>query len=240
MTDRDKDPGIPGDAALHAEVERLQLENAELQIAVASLRNMINTDRLTGLASETALLDEFDRRIGSGARTAVIFWDAENFKEVNERGGYAAGNSALRRIAHQLRVAHRLEDVTHHRIGGDELVTLVSGDSLTEDVVEDIIQRGKDSVSDNFYVRSYNERLAALGATEKYLGIRAKYFICPSGEPTSFDDVLTRVGLKDKYAHLYDPTSRDIWEASSFVLDTEIRSEQAALEAAHPNRRSVD
>jgi diguanylate cyclase (GGDEF)-like protein/PAS domain S-box-containing protein len=92
-------------------------------------------DLLTGLPNRAlflTLLDEATARLGRGrgrARQrslAVLFFDLDRFKVVNDSLGHAAGDQLLVQIAHRLRGVIRPGDVLA-RLGGDEFTVMVHG-----------------------------------------------------------------------------------------------------------------
>ncbi|MEP7016521.1 MAG: GGDEF domain-containing protein [Actinomycetota bacterium] len=91
-------------------------------------------DPLTG-AVNRAGLGEILLRVAAraprvGATMAVAFCDLDDFKDVNDRYGHAAGDEVLRAVTERVTHATRAEDVVA-RLGGDEFaVVLVSVDGL--------------------------------------------------------------------------------------------------------------
>ena len=84
-------------------------------------------DPLTGLANRTLLRDRLEHALARSERergaTAVLFVDLDNFKQVNDAHGHAAGDAALVELGRRLQTAVRPGD-TIARIGGDEFVAL--------------------------------------------------------------------------------------------------------------------
>ncbi len=87
-------------------------------------------DPLTNLPNRALLLEhvshELIRRRDDTDRIAVLFLDIDNFKEVNDRLGHAAGDELLRGVARCLRESIREGD-TVARFGGDEFAILATG-----------------------------------------------------------------------------------------------------------------
>lgn len=92
-------------------------------------------DPLTGLANRALFLDRLQATVERQRRLheifALMFLDLDDFKDVNDRLGHAAGDALLVEVGHRLRAAVRPMD-TVGRLGGDEFVILldsVSGGS---------------------------------------------------------------------------------------------------------------
>jgi diguanylate cyclase (GGDEF)-like protein len=89
-----------------------------------------STDSLSGLANRSAFHTRLsstlagpDRRAGG---QAVLFVDLDDFKDVNDSLGHAAGDDLLRIVADRLREAVRPSDLVA-RLGGDEFALLLDG-----------------------------------------------------------------------------------------------------------------
>lgn len=95
---------------------------------VEQINQQATTDQLTGVLNRHGLRDlaahEFAiaRRTGRPVTVAVL--DLDDFKVVNDRGGHAAGDRALRQLADSWREHLRAGDVLA-RTGGDEFVLLL-------------------------------------------------------------------------------------------------------------------
>jgi len=85
-------------------------------------------DPLTGLANRTLLRDRLEHALARSQReednaTGVLFVDLDNFKQVNDAFGHAAGDAVLVELGRRLRTAVRPAD-TVARLGGDEFVVV--------------------------------------------------------------------------------------------------------------------
>jgi diguanylate cyclase (GGDEF)-like protein/PAS domain S-box-containing protein len=84
-------------------------------------------DPLTGLANRSALLERLAAALARSERlpttVAVLFFDLDRFKPVNDRLGHAAGDALLVAVARRLGATVRDTDLVS-RFGGDEFVVL--------------------------------------------------------------------------------------------------------------------
>lgn len=83
-----------------------------------------NTDSLTGVLNRRALFDRFGTSKQPNG-TAVLMFDLDHFKQVNDRFGHAQGDRVLQRFADILRQELRQGDVAS-RIGGEEFCVVLS------------------------------------------------------------------------------------------------------------------
>ena len=81
-------------------------------------------DDLTGLANRRALLRDLKERLSDHRTTAVLVFDLDRFKVMNDFLGHANGDRLLTTIADRIRTSIRGNDFAA-RLGGDEFVILV-------------------------------------------------------------------------------------------------------------------
>ena len=85
-------------------------------------------DELTGLPNRTAWNEELCRAVDrvqrSGAPLVVMFLDLDDFKQINDAHGHAAGDHVLKEFARALRETLRTSDLVA-RLAGDEFVVLL-------------------------------------------------------------------------------------------------------------------
>jgi diguanylate cyclase (GGDEF)-like protein len=101
-------------------------------------------DALTGLLNRRGLEGRF-----SGVEpfvSTVLFIDLDDFKVINDRGGHAAGDDALKIMARILRSAVRADDIVA-RVGGDEFVVVLCNCRISA-LVAAIIDRISAAVAD--------------------------------------------------------------------------------------------
>ncbi len=97
---------------------------------IADLERVASTDGLTGLANRSTFEEVAGRLIErtriDGTSVALVMFDIDHFKALNDRDGHAAGDAALTGFAALLARASRPTDLVA-RIGGEEFVAVMPG-----------------------------------------------------------------------------------------------------------------
>jgi diguanylate cyclase (GGDEF)-like protein len=113
----------------------LALRNAWL---LEEVREMADTDGLTGLDNRRSFELALDREVGRALRTGeqltLVLLDIDHFKDLNDRHGHQVGDRVLRATGAALRAASREFD-TAARYGGEEFVVLLPGCSSDQALV---------------------------------------------------------------------------------------------------------
>jgi diguanylate cyclase (GGDEF)-like protein len=111
---------------------------------VQELKNLSQTDTLTGLPNRRAFNERLDHILAQHARqqlpAAFILMDVDYFKKYNDTYGHPAGDEALQHIAKCLRTSLRRELDLPARLGGEEFGVLLQGVTVEQawDVAEQI------------------------------------------------------------------------------------------------------
>jgi diguanylate cyclase (GGDEF)-like protein len=187
--------------AARSEAERLESE----------LRHSATHDALTGLANRALLLDRLDqytaRNLRFNYQFALLFFDLDGFKSVNDRDGHEAGDAVLRAVG--TRLAHLAQGAgMAARLGGDEFVVVLDGcrdrDQLglfaarcIEEIVRPVPYDGKDLVT----------------------GISIGIALPQTGR--SADDVL---GAADRAMYVAKQRGKGCWEFAADANDDRIAS----------------
>jgi len=112
-------------------------ERLNRQLMVQAMR-----DELTGLYNRRAFEEIAYRELSGATRTgeafAVLMFDVDNFKQVNDKFGHHAGDLLLKLVAKTLRECLRDEDYLC-RWGGDEFYALLPRASATQ--AEQVVKR---------------------------------------------------------------------------------------------------
>lgn len=87
-------------------------------------------DVLTGLANRSYFRDQLRKAIAMAARGyyhfALLYFDLDEFKRINDTLGHDAGDELLKEVARRL-IARLREEDTIARLGGDEFAVILSG-----------------------------------------------------------------------------------------------------------------
>ncbi|MGH8354592.1 MAG: ABC transporter substrate-binding protein [Pseudomonas sp.] len=120
---------------LRQEVRRRQAAEQELLGSNVKLEQLANTDRLTGLWNrlkfEEVALNEIKRAERYGSALALVFFDIDRFKWINDRHGHEVGDSVLKGVAQLVR-NHLRDSDSLCRWGGEESVILMPHATLEQ------------------------------------------------------------------------------------------------------------
>ncbi len=109
-------------------------------------------DPLTDLPNRSLFIDRVSqalaRRTRTGETVSVVFFDVDNFKDINDTLGHAAGDTLLTQVARRVAGVLRDHD-TLARLGGDEFaVCLESPDGIS--VAEAFVRRAQEVLKPTF------------------------------------------------------------------------------------------
>lgn len=115
-----------------------------------------NTDALTGVLNRRALFDHVGQS-SPGPDSAVLMFDLDHFKQINDRLGHAEGDRVLQLFANVLRRELGPEDVIS-RLGGEEFCAIVF--NVDQDLAIAVAERVR-SMFANLMLVVGNDRIRA-------------------------------------------------------------------------------
>lgn len=123
---------------------------AEYSVAEAQLREMVVTDPLTGLPNHRRLVEVLGQEMARANKNdrpfAVVFFDMDGLKRINDELGHLIGSRAICRFAETLRASCRAND-TAARYGGDEFVVVLN--DTDDEGANIVIQRVMDRLAED-------------------------------------------------------------------------------------------
>ncbi|PRC41423.1 GGDEF-domain containing protein [Mycobacterium sp. ITM-2017-0098] len=133
-----------------------RLLTRRLYQAQRRLAHQVHHDPLTGLPNRLLFAQRLDDAMRHG-KFVLIFVDLDDFKEVNDQYGHAAGDELLCAVGARLLRCVETSD-TLARIGGDEFAILIEGDREAPETVAD---RLRVALNDPFAVHGSSVRVRA-------------------------------------------------------------------------------
>lgn len=100
-------------------------------------------DEMTGLYNKNRLLALLDEKVYDSQNIAVIYWDVNRLKYVNDNFGHIAGDRLIIKVAEAIRSSARKEDAAF-RYGGDEFVMIINDGTV--EIVREILKRWESAI----------------------------------------------------------------------------------------------
>ncbi len=112
----------------NAMLDVIQRRTSEVQVRNRELARLAFYDPLTGAANRVLLLDRMTQLIDAHSRDArpfaVVEFDLDDFKLLNDQLGHQVGDAFLKAVSHRCKSELRPVD-TFARLGGDEFIALL-------------------------------------------------------------------------------------------------------------------
>ncbi len=111
------------------EIDNLRLEVEQLRYTLSEAEAFADRDTLAPVYNRRAFIRESQRVVAMVRRheieASLIYFDLNNFKQINDAHGHAAGDAVLRMVAETLLKQTRETDFVG-RIGGDEFAVVLT------------------------------------------------------------------------------------------------------------------
>lgn len=128
--------------SLMGEVDQLRRETEALRGKIRDLESLADRDVFLPVLNRRAFLREVSKALALAERhdapSALVYFDLNGFKQINDTHGHAAGDTALKQVA-ELLSAHVRETDAVGRLGGDEfgvVLTLTPGPAAERKAAE--------------------------------------------------------------------------------------------------------
>lgn len=119
--------------------------DAEVQ-ALQNLDQRARTDVLTGMPNRAEGVAQLDALLAGGESVSLAFCDVDNFKQINDTYGHAAGDRVLIDATARARASVRSDDVVV-RFGGDEIMLVLRG-VADPDTASDIAEKVRAAIAE--------------------------------------------------------------------------------------------
>ena len=134
-----------------------------VELRTEQLNRRANFDQLTGLPNRYQLMDQMQRLIEQAntlnQRLAVVLFDLDRFKNINDSMGHHAGDLLLQEVSR--RVGESLTNGEFFaRLGGDEFVVVISN-LKSESIAIGVAERMLKVISDDIRVENLDLRTSA-------------------------------------------------------------------------------
>jgi len=139
-------------------VEGTLVDITERKLAEDKIQSLAYYDALTGLPNRILLRDRLSNALAAARRhrhkVAILFFDLDSFKTINDSLGHSVGDLLLHDVAERLKRCAREED-TVARLGGDEfIVVLTHVNDISEAAVS--AERFMDAMTTGFLIQGHS------------------------------------------------------------------------------------
>lgn len=116
---------------------QIRAQFASLELKQHELDRLASHDTLAGLPNRRLFMDRLTQAMARARRhqseLALLFIDLDNFKDINDNEGHAAGDDVLKLMSQRMTALVREVD-TVARLGGDEFIILLDGADDREEI----------------------------------------------------------------------------------------------------------
>jgi diguanylate cyclase (GGDEF)-like protein len=162
------------------------IENA---LAARDFEELSKHDNLTGLFNDRYFYEilegEVERVEEEGGDTALIFFDLDRFKEINDTYGHLAGSLVLREVADIVKEIFWDTNAVCVRYGGDEYAVVLPQTKV--DVASDYAEKVRDKIENSVFlkksIRPGDEPIRISGSITASVGVASQSVnVLPRGD----------------------------------------------------------
>lgn len=151
--------------ATKQEAEEAERRIHELEEKLEHLSELVREDQLTGSLNRRGLDDAYEREVARSDRRnttlCVALLDLDNFKNLNDTLGHAAGDQALIHLVRVVKETLRPMDVVA-RFGGEEFLILLPETDMAD--AKQILQRVQRAMTRHFFMHQEEHILITFSA----------------------------------------------------------------------------
>ncbi len=129
---------------------------AELEGTRNILESASQHDFLTGLHNRSKFVEDLTRLTQQEVPCTVFMLDIDDFKNINDVYGHAAGDEALKQVADRMK-AMQSQILTPYRYAGDEFIMILLSEH--EKMIEKIAYKCRQVFSDDFLIRGVRRKV---------------------------------------------------------------------------------
>lgn len=165
-------------------------------------------DDLTGLYNDRYFYEMLSQGVNNAVKEnrdiALIFFDLDHFKEVNDIHGHLSGSQVLKEIATIMKEVFLKSTAVMARFGGDEYVILMPRTKLSR--ASDFAEKLRKLIEENCFIKeSYSASQPALNISN--------LITCSVGVASLFDNVIHRKEIRSMDESLIKAADSAMYEA---------------------------
>ncbi len=136
------------------------LHRRKLMTELEGTRNILESasqhDFLTGLHNRSKFVEDLTKLTQQEVPCTVFMLDIDDFKNINDVYGHAAGDEALKQVADRMK-AMQSQILTPYRYAGDEFIMILLSEH--ENMIEKIAYKCRQVFSDDFVIRGVKRKV---------------------------------------------------------------------------------
>lgn len=179
----------------------LNRQISELQKELVIVKEEKQIDFLTSLLNRRAFDEEAEKMERKYSMFkgdyAIVFYDIDHFKDVNDKYGHTCGDAVLKNFAKILKQLTRQEDIIA-RYGGEEFVALVNYQDEIE--IQRYVKRVKNTIKDSNFIYQNNKIKITFSAGISY----RKNYNSFSDAKNKADELLYKAKNQGRDAIIFD------------------------------------